>query len=174
MPPPVLPAMTKTPPSDLSLAIIDLRERPDLFDKAVDWHHGKWAAEARRTRGEIEGFYRESLDTRPIPATLLALAAGVPAGMASLRAFDPFYPAFKHCTPWLDSLFVDPAFRGRGIGTSLSEAVAALALRLGHREIYLGTPDQQKLYARMGWTWLADDPGLGHEMSSIMVRRLSG
>lgn len=160
-------------PNARSLTIIDLRERPELFDRAVDWHFGYWAAEARRTRAEIEGFYRNSLDDRPIPATLIAVVDGKPAGMASLREFDPFYPAFKHCTPWLDSLFVDAAFRRRGIGARLSETVAALARRLGHAEIYLGTPDQQKLYATLGWRWLADDPGIGHEMSSIMVRPLA-
>jgi GNAT superfamily N-acetyltransferase len=92
---------------------------------------------------------------------------------SALRPFDPFYPAFSHCTPWLDSLFVEQAFRRRGIGAKLAEAVTVLAGKLGHAEIYLGTPDQQKLYASMGWRWLADDPGIGHEMSSIMVRTIA-
>jgi len=153
--------------------IVDLRQRPDLFDRAVDWHFGYWAVEARRTRTEIEGFYRDSLDEHLSPATLIALVGNRPAGMASLRPFDPFYPAFSHCTPWLDSLFVEPAFRRRGIGATLAEAVTTLAGKLGHGEIYLGTPDQQSLYASMGWRWLADDPGIGHAMSSIMVRAIA-
>jgi len=163
--------MTQDPTQPV--ALVDLRQRPDLFGRAVDWHFGYWAVEARRTRAEIEGFYRDSLDARPSPATLIALAGGEPAGMASLRPFDPFYPAFSHCTPWLDSLFVEQAFRRRGIGAKLAEAVTVLAGKLGHAEIYLGTPDQQKLYASMGWRWLADDPGIGHEMSSIMVRAIA-
>lgn len=162
-----------TQDSNQPVALVDLRQRPDLFDRAVDWHFGYWAAEARRTRSEIEGFYRDSLDERPSPATLIALAGGRPAGMASLRPFDPFYPAFNHCTPWLDSLFVEQAFRRRGIGATLAEAVTVLAGKLGHAAIYLGTPDQQKLYASMGWRWLADDPGIGHGMSSIMVRAIA-
>ncbi len=154
------------------IAILDLRMRPELFDRAVDWHYGHWAAEARRTRAEIEGFYRASLDERAVPATLIALRGDAPAGMASLRTNDPFYPASAHLSPWLDSLYVDRAHRGHGIGSALCEAVAALARELGHPALYLGTPDQQRLYERLGWRWIADDPGLGHEMSSIMVRTL--
>lgn len=154
------------------LEILDLRERPDLIGHAVEWHFDGWGIEARRTREEIAGFYRDSLDPRPVPATLIALRDRAPAGIASLRASDLFYPASAHLTPWLDSLYVDRAHRGHGVGSALCEAVARLARELGHDAIYLGTPDQQRLYERLGWRWIADDRGLGHEMSSIMVRDL--
>jgi hypothetical protein len=58
------------------------------------------------------------------------------------------------------------------VGSALCEAVAGLALELGYGTLYLGTPDQQRLYERLGWRWIADDRGLGHEMSSIMQREL--
>jgi len=154
------------------LKILDLRERADFIGHAVEWHYDGWGVEARRTREEIAGFYRDSLDERPVPATLIALNRGEPAGMASLRAKDLFYPASAHLSPWLDSLYVDRAHRGHGVGSALCEAVAALARQRGHARIYLGTPDQQRLYERLGWRWIADDRGLGHEMSSIMVREL--
>jgi GNAT superfamily N-acetyltransferase len=155
-----------------TLEILDLRDRPDLIGQAVEWHYDGWGVEARRTREEIAGFYRDSLDARPVPATLIALRQGAPAGMASLRATDLFYPASAHLSPWLDSLYVDRAHRGHGVGSALCEAVAALARERGYRQIYLGTPDQQRLYERLGWRWIADDRGLGHGMSSIMRRDL--
>lgn len=154
------------------LDILDLRERPELLGHAIEWHYDGWGLEARRTREEIAGFYHASLDERAVPATLIALRHGTPAGMASLRAIDLFYPASAHLSPWLDSLYVDRAHRGHGVGSALCEAIAALALELGRDALYLGTPDQQRLYERLGWRWIADDRGLGHALSSIMVRRL--
>jgi GNAT superfamily N-acetyltransferase len=167
-----LNATTPNSRTAADLAIVDLRARPELIDRAVEWHYDGWGVAARRTREEIRGFYRASLDERPIPATLIALRHGTPAGMASLRAIDLFYPASAHLSPWLDSLYVDRDYRGLGIGSALCEAVAALARELGHDALYLGTPDQQRLYERLGWRWIADDAGLGHAMSSIMARRL--
>jgi GNAT superfamily N-acetyltransferase len=157
---------------DPDLEILDLRERPALAGHVIEWHYDGWGVEARRTREEIAGFYRASLDERPVPATLVALRRGAPAGMASLRATDLFYPASAHLSPWLDSLYVERAHRGHGVGSALCEAVAGLALELGYGTLYLGTPDQQRLYERLGWRWIADDRGLGHEMSSIMQREL--
>lgn len=154
------------------IAILDLRMRPDLFGHAVEWHYDGWGVEARRTREEIAGFYCASLDERPVPATLIALRDDAPAGMASLRMTDLFYPASAHLAPWLDSLYVDRAHRGHGIGSALCEAVARLARELGYDTLYLGTPDQQRLYERLGWRWIADDRGLGHATSSIMQRDL--
>lgn len=165
--------MTASPSrSAPALEILDLRDRPDLIAHAVEWHHDGWGVEAKRTREEIAGFYRDSLDARPVPATLIAMRAGAPAGMASLRETDLFYPASAHLSPWLDSLYVDRAHRGHGIGSALCEAIAALARERSYARIYLGTPDQQRLYERLGWRWIADDRGLGHDMSSIMQRDL--
>ena len=57
----------------------------------------------------------------------------------------------QHLTPWLSSVFVLPARRGRGIATKLALTAISEADRLGFDKIYLFTPKNETLYARLGW-----------------------
>lgn len=82
----------------------------------------------------------------------------------------------------VDGLFVDPACRGRGIGTRLLEALVQEAAARGHDEVRLdvidGNPRARALYERRGFR-AAGRTGtgavmriLGLEATTIMVRRL--
>ena len=53
--------------------------------------------------------------------------------------------------PWVQALWVNPEFRGNGIGQELVEACEREATRLGYREILLDTADADGYYARLGW-----------------------
>ncbi|NLE76153.1 MAG: GNAT family N-acetyltransferase [Chloroflexi bacterium] len=114
---------------------------------------------------------------------LLALSGGEPVGLAGLQVdgrplfrlrLGPFLSAFR---PWtglrtylwmrflfsglhdepllLDSLCVDEATRGQGVGTRLLEAVFAYGRQRGHRAVWLEVvdtnPDAQRLYERLGF-----------------------
>jgi GNAT superfamily N-acetyltransferase len=57
----------------------------------------------------------------------------------------------KHLSPWLSAMFVPPRHRGKGIGSTLALTAAAEAARLGFDAIYLFTPHNESLYARLGW-----------------------
>jgi predicted GNAT family acetyltransferase len=60
----------------------------------------------------------------------------------------------KHLTPWLSSVFVPAEQRGKGIASRLTLAAASEARRLGFDTIYLFTPRNESLYARLGWARL--------------------
>jgi N-acetylglutamate synthase-like GNAT family acetyltransferase len=49
-------------------------------------------------------------------------------------------------------VFVRRSFRRRGIASALCEVVVDKARGLGFERLYLFTPDQQALYARLGWS----------------------
>ena len=55
-----------------------------------------------------------------------------------------------HLTPWLASLYVDPAFRNKGIGKQLIAAAENAARDQGHSELYLYT-DKPDYYRAAGW-----------------------
>lgn len=57
----------------------------------------------------------------------------------------------KHLTPWLSSVFVPAVQRGKGIASKLAMAAISEADRLGFDKIYLFTPKNETLYARLGW-----------------------
>jgi N-acetylglutamate synthase-like GNAT family acetyltransferase len=57
----------------------------------------------------------------------------------------------RDLTPWLASVFVAPPWRRRGIASALVAAVQATAREAGVAALYLYTPDQANLYARLGF-----------------------
>ena len=59
--------------------------------------------------------------------TLLAFVGGKPIGYATY--FFSFSSMMGRRALWLDDLFIDPAFRGKGIGKALMAYVASVAVR---------------------------------------------
>jgi GNAT superfamily N-acetyltransferase len=57
---------------------------------------------------------------------------------------------------WLCDVYVDPSRRGEGVGTTLIEAVSAELAGLRVRRAVLATADAHAVYARFGFTPLAD------------------
>lgn len=84
-----------------------------------------------------------------LPLTIIALSDdGQIQGTASL---NPSTLTHKHLTPWLSAVFVPPLYRGTGIASALAVRARLEAARLGHQHIYLFTPQNASLYARLGW-----------------------
>ena len=130
-----------------------LSEHPQLAPRLAAAHHAEWG-------GLLPGW---SLDAAlaelqshrlrlAIPTTWLALAD--PAGaeligsVSLLPEDDPRLPSY---TPWLASLYVVPAWRGRGYGSALVRQLLSGAARLGVPQVYLFTAGQQDFYQRLGW-----------------------
>jgi ribosomal protein S18 acetylase RimI-like enzyme len=75
--------------------------------------------------------------------------------------------------PWLESLHVASAHRGRGVGTALARALATLLVARGYRTMSLGVVKGNKgagrLYSRLGATMVGIEPtdwadGVDHEV----------
>lgn len=57
---------------------------------------------------------------------------------------------------WLCDVYVDPAARGKGLGTALVAAVRDHLAPHGLRRVLLATADAHGVYAKLGFTPLAD------------------
>ncbi len=80
---------------------------------------------------------------------LIALSAnGTLLGSAGIL---PATITHRHLTPWLSSVYVPEEFRGQGIASALSLRAIDEAARLGFKRLYLFTPRNESLYARIGW-----------------------
>ena len=55
--------------------------------------------------------------------------------------------------PWLANVWIEPAYRGRGLGRLLLGTVPANARAAGLSELYLFT-EHTGLYEKLGWTFL--------------------
>ncbi|GHC31518.1 GNAT family N-acetyltransferase [Aidingimonas halophila] len=134
----------------------------------AEWAHGEWGhLHPERSLDTAIAVFRTECGSGGVPTVFAALHADVPIGMASLVADD--MSDRRDLTPWLASVYVLPAWRGRGIASQLVRRVEEEACAHGHGKFYLYTPDQQALYRRLGWHALEDREYRG-ERVTIMYR----
>lgn len=89
-------------------------------------------------------------DRQQLPISLVAISPDRNALVGSANVLATTL-THKHLTPWLSSVFVPAEQRGKGIASTLTLAAASEARRLGFDTIYLFTPRNESLYARLGW-----------------------
>jgi predicted N-acetyltransferase YhbS len=134
----------------MSVRIEYLADHGDHLDQVAQWQYAQFGylnpagtLEHRRDR------LRESLQRNQLPMALVALSDdGQLIGSASVL---PTTLTHKHLTPWLSSVYVPGDMRGKGIASALSLRAADEVARLGFEMLYLFTPHNESLYARMGW-----------------------
>lgn len=84
-----------------------------------------------------------------VPTTLVAVHEGEPVGSAALVECD--MDDRREWTPWLASVYIDEAWRNKGLATKLIGAIEQLARKAGFEKIWLYTEDAQNLYRKLGW-----------------------
>lgn len=101
------------------------------------------------------------------PHVLVAVSeSGAFAATGSVKLYElPSRPAMVH---WVGEIFVRPEHRGKGLGSRLTQALSEYAFSRGVQDLYLYTPDQQSLYARLGWAEVATET-VNNEVVSIMA-----
>lgn len=128
-----------------------LADHPTHVPTLARWHHDEW-------HDLIPGWsYQQAADElashtarAAIPTTIVALDGDALIGSASLLVED--LPEWKQFTPWVASVFVTPAWRGRSVGTALVRRLVEIAGELGVPRVYLLTPGQAAFYQRLGWS----------------------
>ena len=128
-----------------------LKNKPHHLMTLARWHHAEWSyLNPERSFDERVAEMHEALDGNIIPATYVAEDDnGALLGSASIVAED--MSSHRELTPWLASVYVDAEQRGKGIGSMLVKRVMQHARDNGIKRLYLYTPDQEALYAGLGW-----------------------
>jgi ribosomal protein S18 acetylase RimI-like enzyme len=78
--------------------------------------------------------------------------AGGVVGMAT--ASERYYTSWAGCTLYIQDIYVEPGWRGRGIGAALLGCVAALAIERGSPLVELTVRENnpaRRLYGRLGF-----------------------
>ena len=99
-----------------------------------------------------------------LPLRYAAFWEGARAGTVSLVNNDLKY---RDYSPWLSSLYVEPAYRNYGIGRTLIETVKTAAFDMGFDKLYLRTEFAGGYYRKLGWTFVEqcmDEYGLSPEV----------
>ena len=134
----------------------DLRFLRDMLHHAYYWKERLPGEGAGPVRLYVKGW------GRPGDTALVALDDGFPVGAAWYRLFSPRLPGYGFVderTPEL-AIAVVPSARGRGIGSTLLEALLARAREDGHRAISLSVDKLNEgaihLYEQHGFRRVAE------------------
>jgi predicted N-acetyltransferase YhbS len=134
------------------ILIVPLRERRSAIPILARWFFEEWFSLDHRTIDEIQTALAETLTAISIPITFIAIWGDEVVGTVSLDPED--LPGFEHLSPWLASLYVAPAWRGKGVATRLVKHTKEFAQTNRFPKVYLWTPISPALYERCGWTHL--------------------
>ena len=152
------------------MQILDAKDNGQFLPELARALHEEWGAEQGYTFEETLEWCRD-VAASTVETILVAVEADQLVGTASLVENDLGAPT--EYTPWLASLWIDPAQRKKGIASRLVTAIEELAHSQGHEELFLfcveGTlPD---FYERLGWQKREQIVNLGRRCR-IMSRNL--
>ena len=103
-------------------------------------------------RATARDWLRDGFGPRAQFAAFVAEHAGMVVGMVT--ASERYYTSWAGSTLYIQDIYVEPAHRGRGIGTALLGCVAALAIARGSPLVELTVRNDnpaRNLYGRVGF-----------------------
>lgn len=124
----------------LDYKVLALRDIPDHMDACAAWFHGKWRIPLEAYRQSMEACIRGEA---PVPQWYVAMSGGVI--IAGLGVIHNDFHNRKDLTPNLCALYVEEAYRGRGIagcmlrfacGDMATQGIDRLYLLTDHRAFY--------------------------------------
>ncbi len=149
--------------------IHNLRDYPNHIPTLANWHYREWGQlnPARTIEKRIASMH-ECMNSDPVPSMFIAVDDDDNlAGSAALVAHD--MDTHPELSPWLAAVYVAPEFRRRGIGSQLVRHVMSFARQHNLLPAYLFTPDQEALYARLGWLTLKVEPYHNHQVTVMCL-----
>lgn len=103
-------------------------------------------------RATAQDWLRDGFGPQARFVAFVAEHAGAVVGMVT--ASERYYTSWAGCTLYIQDIYVEPAWRGRGVGAALLGCVAALALERGSPLIELTVREDNPargLYGRLGF-----------------------
>ena len=142
--------------------IVNIRERPELAQRAVSWFHDKWDVSEEEYLDSINECI---LGAGPVPQWYLALCGNAIAGGAGVIEND--FHNRKDLSPNVCALYVEPCMRRLGLAGRLLEHACKDMEAMGIGVLYLIT-DHTSCYERYGWDFLCMVQGDGDPDPSRM------
>ena len=156
--------------TDPSIAISNLRDVPYFADDIADRVWRAWWEPRGFPLGHIAGLVAGSLGEHAIPFVIVAHRGATFIGTASVIGSDlEERPALG---PWVAAVWVEPTFRGLGIGASIVRRAAEATFATGVQTVYLcALPEKRAFYQRCGWR--LDEKDVGESRLDVFSMRRS-
>lgn len=130
--------------SDRRYRIAFLADHPDAVPVVSGWLFEEWGERLDQSLQETAETVRSWLARDQWPLALIALAGSEPIGVVSLVEEET--PLESEPVICLNSLYVVPEWRGRGVGLRLEARAVLEARRLGLSVLGLYTRDAEYFY----------------------------
>lgn len=148
------------------MTIHPLADYPEYLPKLAKYWAAEWAHlyqdwDETTARREVEA---QRTDGR-MPLTLVALEGADLLGSVSL-IFDDL-SGHEHLNPWLASLYVLPAHRGKSVGSALLKKAEQIFQKNGFYEAYLFTETAHKFFEKLEWRFVENSLCHGHPITIL-------
>lgn len=145
-----------------------IADHRDLIETVARWQWGEWGyLDPNDSLAARIAYLHRQAESDGIPTTFVALEGDIPLGSASLVADD--MPTHPELSPWLASVYVAPAARGRGVASALVRRIVEQAAALGITRLYLFTEGARGLYEKLGWQIVMTDHFEGAEVTIMAI-----
>ena len=149
-----------------TMKIFSIRENPELMDSAAEWFHEKWGIPLEAYRDSM----KDGIETdSAIPRWFVMMDGEKFVG--GLGVIENDFHNRPDLTPNVCAVYVEEAFRCRGIAGELLNHVCRELAREGVSTLYLLT-DHTGFYERYGWEFFCLVQGDGEEeMARMYIHR---
>jgi GNAT superfamily N-acetyltransferase len=147
--------------------IDNIVDHPALVETVARWQWDEWGRDPTDSLAARIAEIGAQTDPDRIPTTFVALDGDEALGSACL-VFDDL-PTHLELNPWLASVYVTPAARGRGVASALVRRVVQQAAAIGVARLYLYTENARGLYEKLGWQVIATDHFEGSPITIMAI-----
>ena len=132
------------------MEVIPLNRCREHIPVLAGWFHEQWGRhDQNRSIAAIENRLTQAVESDQFPVILVGFLEGQPVATATLKIREmSTHPHLEH---WLGTVFVLPEFRRRGLAREIVSQAVDHARQRGVGTLHLYTPDQERLYFRLGW-----------------------
>lgn len=109
-----------------------------------------------------------SMQKDQLPMMLVALSDG--GDLLGCAGIVETTITHRHLSPWLSAVYVSTQHRRKGVASALCMRALPEVAAMGKANLYLFTPHDESLYARLGWTTFEKSHHMGLPIS-LMERR---
>ena len=129
------------PSYGMTIRIAFLADHPEHIDRVAYWHWDEWDCDMLGlSLAEVTQLVRGcSLHKDRLDINLIALTAQNECVGTIELADNEFLPGYEDSKPWLGSLYVDLAWRQKGVALALATAALALAQQLKFPAVHVYT-----------------------------------
>ena len=133
------------------MRLISVRENPEQLEKIIAYFQSRWATEDSRM--VYDDCIRSCMTAKsPLPQWYVLMDEEKIVAGAGLITND--FVSQMDLMPWLCALYVEPEYRGNGLGAKLIRRCIEDAAGMGFESLYLCT-DHIGYYEKYGFEFLA-------------------